>query len=116
MAAAGRSIRCAAGSERNVMGDGPDFIALCRPGLVLRTRDRSEATITRVDAAAGLVHGEVRMFGPCAWRRDGVYKDAPFGAAGPLDLMPPDSAPDAPRRRISMTEALATADRTFCCD
>lgn len=99
------------------MDEAPDFIALCRPGMALRTRDRSEATITRIDAAAGLIHGEVRMFGPCAWRRDGVYKDAPFGAAGPLDLMAPESGPtEAPRRRIAMAEALAAGDRRFCCD
>src|SRR5262249_52770574 len=60
-----------------------DFIAACRPGTVLRTRDRSEATITRVTPADGLIHGEVRMFGPCVWRRDGRYRDAPEGAGGP---------------------------------
>jgi hypothetical protein len=99
------------------MYDTPDFIVLCRPGLQLRTRDRSEATITRIDAHAGLIYGEVRMFGPCAWRRDGIYKDAPFGAAGPLDLMPPTEEAAPNQKRTSMSEALAASDgRAFCCD
>ena len=98
------------------MDERPDFVALCRPGTVLRTRDRSAAKITRIDEAAGLIHGEVPMFGPCVWRRDGIYRDAPFGAAGPLDLMPPQAGPEPARRRISMAEALAAGDRSFCCD
>jgi len=94
-----------------------DFIAACRPGMVLRTRDRSEATITYVSAADGLIHGEVRMFGPCVWRRDGLYRDAPAGAAGPLDLVAP--APEtraAPGKTVSMQESLDPSNRPFCCD
>lgn len=93
-----------------------DFIAACRPGMVLRTRDRSEATITTVSPVQGLIYGEVRMFGPCAWHRDGLYRDAPAGAAGPLDLMPPAAEAAPPRKTISMREALDPASRPFCCD
>ncbi len=93
-----------------------DFLAACRPGAVLRTRDRREATITRVVPQAGVILGEVPMFGPCAWRADGVYRDAPCGAAGPLDLMAPASAAPAPRRRASLAETLAPENRPFCCD
>jgi hypothetical protein len=94
-----------------------DFIAACRPGLVMRTRDRSEATITGIDGANGLIHGEVRMFGPCVWRQDGRYHDAPGGAAGPLDLAPPEAAPDGrPRKTIALQDALDPANRPFCCD
>lgn len=94
-----------------------DFIAACPPGLAMRTRDRSEAIITGVDAEAGLIHGEVRMFGPCTWRKDGRYRDAPAGAAGPLDLMPPEPAAAAkPRKTVSLKDALDPANRSFCCD
>ena len=93
-----------------------DFIAACRPGMVLRTRDRSEATISRVSAEEGLVYGEVPMFGPCAWRRDGVYRDAPAGVAGPLDLVPPGEARAKPRKTVSLKDALDPANRPFCCD
>lgn len=93
-----------------------DFIAACRPGMVLRTRDRSEVTISRVSAEEGLVYGEVPMFGPCAWRRDGVYRDAPAGVAGPLDLVPPGEASATPRETVSLKDALNPANRPFCCD
>jgi len=93
-----------------------DFIAICAPGLRLRTRDRSEAVITRVDAGEGLVHGEVAMLGPCVWRRDGVYRDAPFGAPGPLDLMAPATQAEVQHKQVSTREALAADNRTFCCD
>lgn len=94
-----------------------DFLAACRSGVMLRTRDRGEAIITRVAEAEGLIHGEVRMFGPCVWRRDGGYRDAPGGVAGPLDLVPPDQAADAtPRKTISLKDALDPANRSFCCD
>ena len=94
-----------------------DFIAGCRPGAEMRTRDRSGAIISRVDAAEGLIYGEVRMFGPCVWRRDGRYRDAPGGAAGPLDLVPPEAAAEAkPRKTISLKDALDPANRSFCCD
>jgi hypothetical protein len=103
------------------MDDGYDFVAACKPGMVLRTRDRSEATVIRVSTEDGLVYGEVRMFGACAWRRDGLYRDAPAGAAGPLDLMPPtaETAPaEAPvaHKTVSLKEALDPANRGFCCD
>jgi hypothetical protein len=94
-----------------------DFLAACRPGMVMRTRDRSEATVVRVAAAEGLIYGDIRMFGPCAWRRDGRYRDAPGGAAGPLDLMPPEAAAEAkPRKTIALQDALDPANRPFCCD
>jgi hypothetical protein len=93
-----------------------DFIAACRPGMVLRTRDRSEATISRVSAEEGVIYGEVRMFGPCAWRRDGIYRDAPAGAAGPLDLLPPEEAREKLHKTVSLKDALNPANRPFCCD
>jgi hypothetical protein len=94
-----------------------DFVAACRPGMALRTRDRSEATIGRVAVGEGLIYGEVRMFGPCVWRQDGRYRDAPGGAAGPLDLMAPEAAEAVkPRKTISLQDALDPANRPFCCD
>jgi hypothetical protein len=94
-----------------------DFVAACRPGMVMRTRDRSEATIGRVAAQEGLIHGEVCMFGPCVWQQDGRYRDAPGGAAGPLDLMPPKAAAEAkPPKTVSLMDALDPANRPFCCD
>jgi hypothetical protein len=103
-------------AERAV-SEAPDLIELCRPGAILRTRDRSEATIIRVEAETGLIYGEVRMFGACVWRRDGLYRDAPGGAAGPLDLMPPDAGSEPPRRKtISLRAALESPGRAFCCD
>jgi hypothetical protein len=93
-----------------------DFAAECRPGMSLRTRDGSEATIERVSDEEGVVFGEVRMFGPCAWRRDGVYRDSPAGAAGPLDLVPPGEASPGPRKTVSIQDALDPANRPFCCD
>ena len=94
-----------------------DFVAACRPGMVMRTRDRSEATIARIAAGEGLIYGEVRMFGACVWRQDGRYRDAPGGAAGPLDLVPPDAATEIkPRKTIALKDALDPANRPFCCD
>jgi hypothetical protein len=90
--------------------------------MVLRTRDRRAARIHRADPAAGLIpgliHGEVEMHGPCVWRADGRYRDAPFGAPGPLDLMPPDfRAPSTTGpRTVSLKGALAADHRLFCCD
>lgn len=99
------------------MSEASDMLALCVPGAVLRTRDRSEAVIERVDAEAGLIHGEVRMHGPCVWRRDGIWRDAPFGAPGPLDLVPPAGAEAGrPQRRGSVKDALGPENRAFCCD
>jgi hypothetical protein len=66
-------------TEGNGMSTSFDFIAACRPGSAMRTRDRSEAIISRVDAAEGLIYGDVRMFGPCVWRQGGRYRDAPAG-------------------------------------
>lgn len=93
-----------------------DFLSACREGSALRTRDRREARITRIDRAAGIIHGEVGMFGACAWRANGVYADAPMGAAGPLDLMPPSASPAAPRKRVSVADQLDGEGRAFCCD
>jgi hypothetical protein len=94
-----------------------DFVAACKPGMVLRTRDRSEATVARVAAEESLIYGEVRMFGPCVWRQDGRYRDAPGRAAGPLDLMPPEAAAETkPRKTIALKDALDPANRSFCCD
>lgn len=93
-----------------------DFLTYCRVGQVLRTRGRSEATIGRIAVEDGLIHGEVHMYGPCVWRRDGLFRDAPAGAAGPLDLMPPATASAEPRKTASLSEALDPANRPFCCD
>jgi hypothetical protein len=94
-----------------------DFIAACRPGLRMRTRDRSEAIIDRIAAAEGLIYGEVRLFGPCVWRQDGRYRDAPGGAAEPLDLMAPEVTVEIkPRKTIALKAALDPANRPFCCD
>jgi hypothetical protein len=57
------------------------------------------------------------MFGPCVWQQDGRYRDSPGGAAGPLDLMPPEAAAEAkPRKTVSLKDALDPANRPFCCD
>ena len=96
-----------------------DFLAICRPGLMLRTRDRRTARIVAVDAGTGLIRGEVQMMGPCVWRADGRYRDAPAGAAGPWDLMPPTPAESSAveRRRESLADALNRGDENpGCCD
>ena len=96
-----------------------DFMALCRPGMVLKTRDRRDARILAVDAAAGLIRGDVQMMGPCTWRADGRYQDAPAGAAGPWDLMPPKPADGSAteRPRESLKDALQRGDgNPGCCD
>ncbi|MES1152796.1 MAG: hypothetical protein ABUL54_12920 [Dongia sp.] len=95
-----------------------DFLSLCRPGMVLKTRDRRDARILGVDAAAGTITGEVQMMGACTWRADGRYQDAPAGAAGPWDLMPPRGTEDAPvRRGESLADALNRGDpNPGCCD
>jgi hypothetical protein len=102
------------------MDMGPELLSLCHAGMVLRTRDRRSVRIHHAESA---IHGEVEMHGACVWRADGRYRDAPFGAAGPLDLMspgltPPGSGASAPSRqpRISLDEALAADHRLFCCD
>lgn len=99
------------------MPDGFDFLASTAAGAVLRTRDRREARIARVEPGEKLIYGEVQMHGECVWRADGRYRDAPFGAPGPLDLMPPDRAPAPEPKKASMAEALASDEnRNFCCD
>jgi hypothetical protein len=94
-----------------------DFLAHCHPGMVLRTRDRRAARITAVAAETGLISGEVQMLGACAWRGDGRFHQAPAGAAGPWDLMPPE----AERARLEqphacLAEALPSEDNPGCCD
>jgi hypothetical protein len=100
------------------MEPGLKLFSACRAGTVLRTRDRRTARIHHAEPTAGLIHGEVEMHGACVWRADGRYRDAAFGAPGPLDLMPPQSValPATGRQRISLEEALAINHRLFCCD
>ena len=94
-----------------------DFLQICRPGMTLRTRGRSEARILSIDAAGGLIHGEIPMYGPVVWRRDGMYKDSPGGAAGPFDLLVPTAAAGSgPQRSIKLGDALDAEGRAFCCD
>ena len=95
-----------------------DFLAFCRPGMELKTRDRRPARITAVAFETGLISGEVQMLGACAWRADGRFHQAPAGAAGPWDLMPPErDRPAAPQRRESLADALQTAEgNPGCCD
>jgi hypothetical protein len=102
----------------HAMESGLDMLSACRAGAILRTRDRRAARIDHAEPGTGLIHGEVEMHGPCVWHADGRYRDAPFGAPGPLDLMPPESAapPAAGQPRISIEEALAADHRLFCCD
>jgi hypothetical protein len=98
------------------MDGGYDFLAHCTVGAVWRTRDRREAKITGIDRVAGIIHGEVGMMGACSWRADGVYADAPFGAAGPLDLVPPATGPAAMQKRVSVADQINAEGRGFCCD
>jgi hypothetical protein len=95
-----------------------DFLTHCRPGMELRTRDRRTVRITAVAPETGLISGEVQMLGGCAWRADGRFHQAPFGAAGPWDLMPPEAArPAADQSRQSLAEALQKRDdNPGCCD
>jgi hypothetical protein len=104
------------------MAEDTELLALCRPGMRLSTRDRRGARILRVCPAEGLVYGEVEMQGACVWRADGRYRDAPFGAPGPLDLMMPNGlhqtslvAPEV-RETASVREAIEAGNRLFCCD
>jgi hypothetical protein len=95
----------------------PDFLSFCRPGMVLKTRDRRDARILAVDAEDRLIRGEVQMMGPCVWRADGRYRDAPAGAAGPWDLMPPRSEPASEQPRESIADALQRGTpNPGCCD
>jgi hypothetical protein len=95
-----------------------DFLALCRPGMVLKTRDRREARILAVAPERGEISGEVQMMGACAWRADGRYRDAPAGAAGPWDLIPPEQnhMPDRPQPRDSLAAARQDPGNPGCCD
>jgi hypothetical protein len=92
-----------------------DFLTLCRPGDLLRTRDRRQARIASISLENRLIAGEVEMHGACLWHGDGRWRDAPFGAAGPLDLVPPAPAVGEPRQ-ASIQEALAEDNRPYCCD
>jgi hypothetical protein len=57
------------------------------------------------------------MHGGCLWRADGRFKDAPFGAAGPLDLaLDPADLDRAPPQTVSMREVLGGPRVPFCCD
>src|SRR3954468_11527282 len=93
-----------------------DFLQHCRPGMALKTRDRRTARITAIAADTGLISGEVQMLGTCAWRGDGRFHQAPGGAAGPWDLMPPtaESAPVA-QPHACLTDALQSDDNPGCC-
>src|SRR4051812_42565333 len=94
-----------------------DFLTGCRPGMVLKTRDRREATITAVAREAGLISGDVPMLGACTWRAGGGFRPAPAGAAGPLDLMPPTGRVRAGQRHECLAEALQRGeDNPGCCD
>jgi hypothetical protein len=95
-----------------------DFLRLCRPGMVLKTRDRREARITAIAPETGLISGEVQMLGACAWQADGRFHHAPAGAAGPWDLMPPaEDRPVPAQRRESLAQALKSEDgNPGCCD
>jgi hypothetical protein len=95
-----------------------DFAAYCQPGMTLATADRRSARITAVDREAGLIHGEVAMYGPCVWRGDGLWTKAPCGAQGPLDLAAPMDPTATPpeQRRASVVAALDGPNRHFCCD
>lgn len=100
------------------MADGCDFIALAAAGIALRTRDRRPVTSITVDAAAGLIRGDVALEGALAWRRDGSFAGAPADMAGPLDLVVPNAT--ASTRRASLQAALNDEDAKdrapFCCD
>jgi hypothetical protein len=100
-----------------IMADPYDFLAAASDGTPLQTRDRREVRIERVAAAEGLIYGEVPMHGACCWRADGRYQDVPFGAPGPLDLIPPAAAPRESPSRASLKDTLEAGDgRPFCCD
>ena len=95
-----------------------DFQRHCRPGMVLKTRDRREARIIEVEPGTGVITGTVQMLGRCQWRADGRYMLAPADAAGPWDLMPPHQAESSkPRRHESLVDALDSGDgNPGCCD
>jgi hypothetical protein len=86
--------------------------------MVLQTRDRRIARITAVTPETGLISGEVQMLGRCAWRADGRFHEAPAGAAGPWDLMPPATDRSASaQRHESLIAALGENEgNPGCCD
>jgi len=96
----------------NAPGEPPQF----ESGGTYRTRDRREARIERISQQEGLICGEVQMHGSCIWLLDGRFRDAPFGAPGPLDLMPPADKPGTAPQQASLKEALEGDNRLFCCD
>jgi hypothetical protein len=94
-----------------------DFLAAATAGSPLQTRDRRPVRIERIVASEGLIFGEVPMHGPSCWRADGRFTEAPFGAPGPLDLVPPAIRPAEPQPRASLKDALEDGEgRPFCCD
>jgi hypothetical protein len=95
------------------MATGNDLLASCCVGALYRTRDRREA---RIEPEKGLIFGLVEMHGACAWRANGRYREAPFGAPGPLDLVPPGETRSATPRTASLKEALQEVYELFCCD
>jgi hypothetical protein len=99
------------------MDSDADLHLACRKGAVLRTRDRRRVSIHHIDPADGSIHGEVEMHGGCLWRADGRFRDAPFGAAGPLDLVLDPAGPHrAPPQTVSMKAVLGGPRVPFCCD
>ncbi len=96
----------------------PDLLSAVRIGALYRTRDRREARIERIDSVDRLIFGQVQMHGACVWLADGRYRDAPFGAVGPLDLVSPgaNETPPAGPKSVSLKEALEDDNRLFCCD
>jgi hypothetical protein len=99
-----------------VTSENSKFVFLA--GSLYRTRDRREARIDRIESDVGLIVGQVQMHGPCVWLTGGRYRDAPFGAPGPLDLMPPspEGAQRGGPKTASLKEALEGDNRLFCCD
>jgi hypothetical protein len=87
-------------------------------GGLYRTRDRREARIDRIESDVDLIVGQVQMHGPCVWLIGGRYRNAPFDAPGPLDLMPPspEGAHPGKPKTASLKEALEADNRLFCCD
>ena len=99
--------------------DAFDFLAFCRPGMTLKTRDRRDARILAVGGESGVISGEVQMLGACEWRADGRYRQAPAGAAGPWDLIPPavERGGDLVHEHESIAAALGKPEPSpGCCD
>ena len=108
-------------SVRAMTSDSSDLAPPCLPETRLRTRDGRDARVQRTAPDEGLIYGEVAMHGPCVWKTDGRFRDAPFGAPGPLDLMHPAPASGssdgvATRKVASVKEAIEADNRLFCCD